>query len=325
MTTKTAFLALGTLALVACNTEEPVDSNAADLATEQAPPPGAGGLTLDVAGVMENGNQMTFTVTGAQPGESVFLIWGRGPSPGALCPGPLGGLCLDVDRPNLLGIRQNPLTADAAGTATLTVNAPPASILPNGFEAWFQAATTRQGTQATSNVIPKWNPADTGLLSVDIYDFVDVVPGVSYTGVREEIYYAYDGTIAGFPTFDGWDPVAERDLCYIQADASGTGLGALPPCPSCQFAFEVTYSNFSDVSISGDCNYFFGLDPSTIPPATDAWGFQYQYNIPGYGYADVLMFYYATGGYWSWATNNVYYNGGQFAWGLVELGLYGYP
>jgi hypothetical protein len=262
---------------------------------------------------MENGNAMTFTVTGAQPGEDVFLLFGTDEQVGAVCPPPLNGLCIDLQNARILGIPQNPLTADAAGTATITLNAPGPGVLPDGFVAWFQAVTTG-ATAATSNTIGKFNPLDdSGIMTIDIVEVADVVPGTSYDGNRFEIYYS---------AFNG------LDLCVIEWEATSTGLGSLPPCAGCDFAFDVTYQNAIDSSSAGDCNYFFALDPTTLPAFNDGYGYNPNYYIPGYGYYPVAMFYYDNGmgsAYWTWSTTGVDYTAGEFVWLIDQIGFYYYP
>lgn len=313
MNMKTATIALATLALAACN--EPAADNAPEnaLAIEQAAPPGAGGLVLDIDGVMENGNPMTFTVTGAQPGENVFLILGFDDVPCALTPPPLGGLCIDVQGARLLGIPQNPLTADAAGTATITLNAPGQAVIPDGFVAWFQAATVG-ATAATSNTVGKFNPLDdSGVFTYDILDDVQVVPGTSYDGSRFEIYYS---------AFNG------LDLCVIEYEATGvdwlTSTGG-PDCAGCDFSFDVTYDNAVDGSSAGDCDFMLGIDVSTIAAFNDGFGYNSNYYIANYGYYPVATFYYDVGGYWTWLTTGVYYQAGAFAWLIDQVNFYYYP
>lgn len=322
MTIKHATLSLAALAFAACSTEPAADNaNSTDLALEQAAPPGAGGLTLTVDGIMENGEQMTFTVDGAQPGEQIYLTWGRDLLDPATqtptCPPPLQGLCFDTVNPRLLGIPQNPLTANTSGTATLTLNAPGSGVLRDGFVAWFQAATLG-ATAATSNAVGKFNPRDTGaVMTIDILEVADVdLTASTYDGTHYEIWYS---------AFNG------IDMCIIESDADGTGLGSIAtPCPGCDFGFEVTYSNAIDGSESGDCTYF-GFTPlSALAP--QGVGYNPSYYFTGYGYYPAMMVYNAnTSG--QWLTGAVYVastvtpptGAGQFQWLVPQINFFYYP
>src|SRR4029453_14292345 len=84
------------------------------------------------------GQQATWTVTGAVPGETVqfaLSLAGVGPGP---CRPQLGGLCLDLLPPGpLLGSA----VADGAGVAQLTVTVPDSA--PEGSFAHTQAVAQR--------------------------------------------------------------------------------------------------------------------------------------------------------------------------------------
>lgn len=296
------FTALAVLALTACSTADEAAPGADLMATEAAPPPGAYGLTLAIDGIAQPGNSMTFRVTGAQANQRVFLARGTGNTVGALCPGVLNGLCVDLDRATLL----TTLTADGQGRAQFTVTVP---ALPEGLVAYFQAATGG-ATAATSNVVAKWNPKDTGaIMALDLYEEATVTPGVDYSGTRDEIYYSI---------FNG------LDVCWIQSDVSGTGLGPLPACTGCDFAFALTYDNFRDASISGDCIDLLAFDPTTIPPANQGWGYDSDYYFTGYGNYPVAMFFDTTNNAWVPAALYTYYQGGIFAWLIPQAGYFWY-
>jgi hypothetical protein len=100
------------------------------LAMEQAPPPTGPVFASDA---LIAGSPAAFQVTGAPANTNVFF--GRGPA-GLSCPPSLGGNCLDINPPVLLGSA----TSNANGTATLRRNIPGA--LPAGLSAFMQGATT---------------------------------------------------------------------------------------------------------------------------------------------------------------------------------------
>lgn len=103
-------------------------------------------LTLD-ATPMVVGSPATFTVTGADPGDTVNF--GVSSRYGATCPPALGGQCLGLDRPILLGSS----TADATGTATLTVTVPPTAPVRVYTQAAVVAGTASRTSPVLSSLV----------------------------------------------------------------------------------------------------------------------------------------------------------------------------
>ena len=120
--------------LVACAAEPLVEVDT------QRPPP-TSELALSVSAVRP-GQPATWIVDGLQPGERVLIVRGADVGPGA-CPPAAAGLCLDVTGPPSVLVRG---TADAAGTATITLAVPP--TLPLGFDVAFQAVALAGGGRA---------------------------------------------------------------------------------------------------------------------------------------------------------------------------------
>lgn len=121
----------------------------------QAPPP-ARPLVFD-ADDFYLGNIATMRAQGAQPGERVFFggsVAGEGPG---LCPPTLGGNCLGILRPFLIGSA----ITDANGLATFTVNLP--STIPYD-SICLQSAVLDSSNPALSNVYcaPIENPVGEG-------------------------------------------------------------------------------------------------------------------------------------------------------------------
>jgi len=84
------------------------------------------------------GEDATWSIRGAEPGETVrFLATSAGLGDGP-CPGRLGGLCLDILEPIL---HVGSVTADASGDASVTVSMP--SDVPPGAMAQSQAVIVR--------------------------------------------------------------------------------------------------------------------------------------------------------------------------------------
>jgi hypothetical protein len=292
------------LALTGCAVDADVDASTSDpaaMATEQAPPPGAGGLTLEVDGILEPGTQVSFRVTGASANASVYLVRGAGEAVGAFCPAVLQGLCVDVTSPRLLATVQ----ANAQGVATFRATIP---NLPDGTQAFLQAAEGGAAA-ATSNVVPRYNPASTaaaptglGSVSFTLLELAQVNPVIGYQGARLE---QYNSTL-----------YTDVDACSIASDAVGTNLGAYPPCAACTFAFAATVSNYTDASRFGDCQRILGVDVTTLQPFTYAIGYQPNYTVPGYGPLNVAMGYDPARQAWSWISEARFSQAnGQFIWG----------
>jgi hypothetical protein len=100
---------------------------------------------------MAASEEVTFTVTGASPGETVFVL--RSSAMGATCPDLLGGRCLDLAPPvSVIGSA----VGDGSGTATLLRTLPP--TLPDGLSVHTQAAVVR-GVGGAASLVS--NPVDT--------------------------------------------------------------------------------------------------------------------------------------------------------------------
>lgn len=149
---------LAALALVGCAgaNVEPASQQAGLLPTELAAAPGAGGLGLSVLGDLTPGDPVVIIVTGAKPGQTVFVGASTSAAANAFCPAALAPLCMSIPAPNLLG--SGP--ADANGQFAVTVPAPPSSP---GTTWYFQAAAAGAvAVRATSDVVAGQNPAVDG-------------------------------------------------------------------------------------------------------------------------------------------------------------------
>jgi hypothetical protein len=111
------------LVLTACDVE--VD------ASTPAPPPPLLGLAVSQ---ITSGNNLRASVAEVPPGTTVYFALSTTSSPGPTpCPPPLGGACLSLSNPRLLGSA----VANADGLATLTVRAP---TVRSGLAVQVQAA-----------------------------------------------------------------------------------------------------------------------------------------------------------------------------------------
>lgn len=138
--------------IIACAPADEALENALTDAAEQAQatapqsPPPFGTLTLSGASVVPDGFSLDFTVTGAYPGESVYIVRSpAGPGPGP-CPAPLGGQCLSVMTPASLS---GSVVADLNGDATFAL---PVGSLPVGSEPGLQVVALR-GLHGTNSLL----------------------------------------------------------------------------------------------------------------------------------------------------------------------------
>ncbi|HMV68878.1 MAG TPA: PQQ-dependent sugar dehydrogenase, partial [Myxococcota bacterium] len=132
----------------------------ASLASPELAPPGQT-LTLDVSPIVA-GRAATWTVTGLNPGELVYIgrsIAGTGAGP---CLPTFGGLCLDL-LPSV--VLHAAARADGSGAATFTANVP--TQVPSGVSVAFQAAARRgpggaDSTKSAAVTRQVGVPVDTG-------------------------------------------------------------------------------------------------------------------------------------------------------------------
>lgn len=112
------------LALAACGFE-------GDEASTQAPPPAP--IELSVSQIT-SGNNLRASVAQVPAGTTVYFALSTTSSPGPMpCPPPLGGACLSLSNPRLLGSA----VANADGLAALTLRAP---TVRSGLTVQVQAA-----------------------------------------------------------------------------------------------------------------------------------------------------------------------------------------
>ncbi|HMV69562.1 MAG TPA: hypothetical protein PKA64_22160 [Myxococcota bacterium] len=139
---------------------------AEDLLPGQAPPP----MTLELTGPVVQGAPFTLTVSGASPGDRVWLGRG-GPLGCCVCPPSMGGACLGVTDPAVLTSGR----ADAAGGLARTFTVP--ATVPYGTVVSFQAAVVDgSGSYVSAPVEAEVEPADPLQLLDDGFD------GASLTG-----------------------------------------------------------------------------------------------------------------------------------------------
>jgi hypothetical protein len=140
--------ALGALAACAPPAADEVD---APLPATVAGPPADLGLTFTA---FVAGSPTTITVTGAPPGERVYLGLGRGGLGAGPCPATLGGRCLGIaGQASVLADRRADPTGTAVFTLTVPLNAPVSAVA-------IQAAVVRP-TPLLSAPTPVWVHAST--------------------------------------------------------------------------------------------------------------------------------------------------------------------
>ncbi|MEQ1507318.1 MAG: vWA domain-containing protein [Myxococcota bacterium] len=121
-------------------------------------------LTLSLDGALSPGNPARWIVAGANPGETVRVVYstnGQGAGP---CPAQIGGQCLGILGPTTLFPT---IVADATGTAVLAVNVP--GSVPPGAALSLQAVAVRGVGGAASVLSP---PRTDVVQDIVIDDFV---------------------------------------------------------------------------------------------------------------------------------------------------------
>jgi len=167
------FLALAALATLAACAESPSEASAWPVASDDPlaselvdaphagpdvrPPPGVD-LVLDATDVIP-GQDTVLTVTSADPGETVRFLRGTQGTGQGPCPAALGGMCLELVSPVIMGSA----VADANGIAEFTFGVP--AGVPNGAEIWFEAVAARGqggvdsvGSQVVNKVVGLVSP-----------------------------------------------------------------------------------------------------------------------------------------------------------------------
>lgn len=302
---------LATLALGACGVDENVANDTNVLPVDQAAI-GAGTLVLTVDGGIVVGEEVTFEVAGAQPGELVYFLVGPAEVPAFTCPPIIDPECLDIQNPFYI----NYGVANGLGVASLTVTVP---SIPDGFTGFFQAVTGSP-TAATSNVVQKIKRND--------------VPSAFH------LEGFWIGDIVADPAGNTWDGVFFRDfvrdaddaiLCSAVSTMSATDFAGATPCADCEFAFDATVgTEFElDTEIPGDCNDFIGVNENFFSwfdgGMTQSWGLDADYYIPGGGGATApyMLYYDAAGATWI-PLGQTYYNTGFWGFGLIYGGTFYY-
>lgn len=176
--------------------------------TDQQGPP----LLFSVSDVLA-GQPVTFSATGANPGDRVWFL--RGDRRGPWCPTVLNGTCLDIRRVTALGSD----LADASGRASLTVTVP--STVPDGIPAHFQAGVLANPTGYVSNAVEKI----VGEVTVDPH----IAPELLVVTGSVVQHLAPDGSVirtigvpVGSPRGVAWDHVANDGFWVVGNGGLGT-------------------------------------------------------------------------------------------------------
>jgi hypothetical protein len=220
--------------LIAC--ADPVQSAPSDPQIgSELPPPAAQTLTLTGAPAARIGGTITFTVTGAAPGEQVLLLRGTGVGAGPCTA--VTNQCASVTGFQGIAARA---TADGSGNATLTVRNP--ANTPVDREAWFQASALRGPNNANTVVsnVERVRASDgsarvrvvhasSDAPSVDIYaNGALLVPNLPYLGGTPYVHvpadtYTIDIRGAGAPANS---PAVYSVTLPLNADVDYTAIAA---------------------------------------------------------------------------------------------------
>lgn len=220
-------------------------------------------LTLYGQGLYRDGGTLDFSAFGLDPHEEAWIVQGDAEQSRARCPAALQGGCVDVASPRIVA----QVRADAFGTYAFTVRAPPG--LPRGSEAAFQVVTR----QATSNVVTRHDPLDTGLMRAEFGIFgrlsrppgelpsVTMVYGVRYRSER-----------------------TGHDLCTVGWSVDGAvSPFTVPYCTDCDFSFREQGVSEELTDFGSDCWGVFGQDMGS--PVRSRFALTYQ--TPRFLYVDL--------------------------------------
>ncbi len=270
-------------------------------------------LNLSVDSILEPGEPVVITVTGAFPGQTVYVGVAAATLPDALCPAVLNGLCIDLVDPRLIvqGL------ADANGELSLTAQAP---NTPDGEAFTFQAAArgARKPAQV-SNTVTRYNPLSTYANRTNngsaAYDFfgghVIDSRATSPFGLVDIDVTRADGL----------------DVCAVSQVWNGAATTVSEPCPECEFAFDFVVADVTDRTLNGDCAKLLGVEATDFFSTGIAIGFDEDASF-GSGAYGQLMFYYVPGapGYWIPAGPGYLYTGSPgveyFYWAVSNSSNY---
>ncbi len=259
--------------------------------------PGAGGLTLDIDGAAVPGSTITFTVSGAAPGQTVFVGGSTLDPVDDTCPAVLRGLCLNLDQPVLLGQG----VADSSGEFTVSRTVPNPSP---GTLIQFQAAAVR-GRAAPATSIAK------AKLVENVTGSVEVALG--------QLLFANlaDGTGEGFDFFSFFSTTAGLTTCYVETETTAAPVTGFAGCPSCEFSWELTPGATVEYESVGGCEAFYGFDLSLPILPVRGLGIDTDYGSApypvawvdyGFGFVPYAYAYWNPAGlaYWSYGYTGTY-------------------
>lgn len=206
---------------------------AAPTATPKPPP----ALDLVPIGLIRPRSPFGAVVTGAQPGERVFLGLSPTEQAGGACD-PTGALCLDLADPFLLGSA----VADAQGVARID-----AGVTPNNLRYIGPVYLQAVAPSGASDVEQKLAAGDGGaVLSAD---------------VNVEGRWSRGGDWRG-DLYRSW-ALPSGDRCTVRATVVANVSTQIDPCPTCDFAFLARAQNWRPVG-AGDCDAVLGLPPGDL-------------------------------------------------------------
>ena len=270
----------------------------------QVPPP-IGDLDLDINGVPStSGSRITFIVTGATPGATVWVGRGNSTASPGLCAGVFNGACMEMSSPTLVMSG----TADAQGEYRFTSRE---TARPRQQVTYYQAIS------------------DDGEASRLRGRFQDrsrlMIPGHTLSlerapGQTQQITGSYTIDVGGV-----------NQACRITADVVGGPVQSIQSCPQCNYSWELTLDNWRDVSTVGDCEDYMGLDAANVGSLNFGFGLTNSgfrtyghgmaWSVPNYGYVtgrtmDSIEVDF-TGSYTGYDDGSYYYGGGLTEYGLL--------
>jgi hypothetical protein len=226
-------MGLAPLALAGCATEadEPdlalgAELDASELGVDRLGPPG---LTLTLPAVLTSGTYGSLRVSGATPGERVYIAYAQGQGAGA-CPPALGGVCLDVvGRATVFGSA----IANAQGVAS--VRGAIDHAWPDGLVAFQAAQGGAQPAESAVRAPSVVQPArvcggNFPFLDNQNYTFVSdsfacypapagggrCAPAAGFTSVESERLFTLNTGVAAAQPWGGYAPMVWCEETSVQ-------------------------------------------------------------------------------------------------------------
>ncbi len=218
----------------------------------------ASAIELTIEGTLDHKSTITFEVTGAAPGQNVYVVAGRGGGP-RLCPPALRPLCLKPGSPVLVASGQ----ANGSGSWSTSLIVPRTA---EGAAYEFQAVASGAGLAPSGSYSAfTHNPYSTVAKPTGLGSATPIQSG----SVRQ----AVAGGVLEGSHYIGFENADHVPICRGRADAFATFAPGLA-CPNCEFALTITFSGVEEESWRySRCQDLLGINVADLYPSSMTLGF----------------------------------------------------